>query len=54
MRTLLEIHYDDLHFEKYQRKTQEQNCRERKERKKRKSDFKVFKSIVLAFKRELC
>ena len=54
MRNLLEIHYDDLHFEKYLRKTQEQNGRERKERKKRESDFKVFKSIVLAFKRKLC
>ncbi len=54
MRTLLESHYNDLHYDKYLRKTHEQKHNERKERKKRKSDFKVSKSVVMAFKRKLC
>ena len=54
MRTLLEIHYDDLHYEKYLKKAQVQNGGTRNNRKKRKSEFKVFKSVVMNFKRRLC
>ena len=54
MRTLLEIHYDELHYERYLRKVKAQNGGTRNSRKRRKSDFEVFKSVVVNFKRRLC
>ena len=40
MRTLLEMHYNDLRYEKYLRKLQEGG---QAKRKKRQSNYKVFK-----------
>ena len=53
MRTLLEIHYDDLHYETYMKKNEAQRGK-RGKGKKRQSEFKVFKSVVNNFKRRLC
>ena len=53
MRTLLEIHYDDLHYETYIKRI-EAHKGNRGKGKKRQSEFKVFKSVVNNFKRRLC
>jgi hypothetical protein len=52
MRTLLEMHYDDVYMERYLRRTRDRE--ERKLAKRRKSDYKVFKSVVQSHKRKLC
>lgn len=54
MRTLLEMHYDDLHMAHYIRRTQACISEKRTARKRRKSDYKVFRSVVNAHKRKLC
>ena len=46
MRTLLEIHYNDLYTERYMRRIQAKDGEERKMTKRRKSEFKVFRSVV--------
>ena len=46
MRTLLDLHYDNFHFEKY--KARGKNAR------KRQSDYKVFNSVAQAHRRKLC
>ena len=52
MRTLLEMHYDDVYMEKYLRKFR--GSEGRKLAKRRQSDYKVFKSVVQSHKRKLC
>ena len=52
MRTLLEMHYDDVYMEKYLRKLR--GSEGRKLAKRRQSDYKVFKSVVQSHKRKLC
>ena len=54
MRTLLEMHYDDLHLAKHLRRIQGRDGEERVVTKRRKSDFKVFRSVVNSHKRRLC
>ena len=54
MRTLLEMHYDDMHFAKHIRSIQGRGGEERVVTKRRKSDFKVFRSVVNSHKRRLC
>jgi hypothetical protein len=54
MRTLLEMHYDDLHVAKHLRRIQGRDGEERVVTKRRKSDFKVFRSVVNSHKRRLC
>ena len=46
MRTLLEIHYNDLYTERYMRRIQAKDGEERRMTKRRKSEFKVFRSVV--------
>ena len=46
MRTLLEIHYNDLYTERYMRRIQAKDGEERKMTMRRKSEFKVFRSVV--------
>ena len=52
MRTLVEMHYDDVYMEKYLRKLR--GSEGRKLAKRRQSDYKVFKSVVQSHKRKLC
>ena len=54
MRTLLEMHYDDLHIAKHLRRIQGRDDEERVVTKRRKSDYKVFRSVVNSHKRRLC
>ena len=54
MRTLLEMHYDDLHIAKHLRRVQGSDGEERVVTKRRKSDWKVFRSVVNSHKRRLC
>ena len=54
MRTLLEMHYDDLHIAKHLRRIQRRDGEERVVTKRRKSDYKVFRSVVNSHKRRLC
>ena len=54
MRTLFEMHYDDLHIAKHLRRIQGRDGEERVVTKRRKSDFKVFRSVVNSHKRRLC
>ena len=54
MRTLLEMHYDDLYIAKHLRRIQGRDGEERVVTKRRKSDFKVFRSVVNSHKRRLC
>ena len=54
MRTLLEMHYDDLHIAKHLRRIQGRDGEERVVTKRRKSDYKVFRSVVNSHKRRLC
>ena len=54
MRTLLEIHYDDVHTEKYMRSINNITGEDRKPLKHRKSEYKVFKGVVHSHKRQLC
>ena len=54
MRTLLEMHYDDLHLAKHLRQMQGRDEEDRVVTKRRKSDYKVFRSVVNAHKRRLC
>ena len=54
MRTLLEMHYDDVHIAKHLRRIQGRNGEERVVTKRRKSDYKVFRSVVNSHKRRLC
>ena len=54
MRTLLEMHYDALHLAKHIRHIQGRDGEERVVTKRRKSDFKVFRSVVNSHKRRLC
>ncbi len=49
MRTLLEIHYNDCFYERWQ-----QQGREGSKPGKRKSEYKLFKSVISSFKRPLC
>ena len=49
MRTLLEIHYNDCFYERWQ-----QRSREGSKPGKRKSEYKLFKSVISSFKRPLC
>ena len=49
-----ELHYDGVFTEKYFRKYRTQGGEERTATKRRKSDFKVFKSVANAHKRKLC
>ena len=53
MRTLLEMHYDDLHIAKHIRRKQGRDGEERVVTKRRKSDYKVFRSVVNSHKRRL-
>ena len=53
MRTLLEIHYDDLHYERYMKKAETPKTK-RGNRKTRLSEFKVFKSVVNNIKQQRC
>ena len=54
MRTLLEMHYDDLHIAKHLCRIQGRDGEERVVTKRRKSDYKVFRSVVNSHKRRLC
>ena len=54
MRTLLEMHYDDLHIAKHLRQIHGRDGKERVVTKRRKSDYKVFRSVVNSHKRRLC
>jgi len=54
MRTLLEMHYDELHVAKHLRRNQGRDGEERVVTKRRKSDYKVFRSVVNSHKRRLC
>ena len=54
MRTLLEMHYDDIHIAKQIRRIQVRDGEERIVTKRRKSDYKVFRTVVNSHKRRLC
>ena len=54
MRTLLEMHYDELHVAKHLRRILGRDGEERVVTKRRKSDYKVFRSVVNSHKRRLC
>ena len=49
-----ELHYDAVFTDKYLRKCRMRDGEERTVTKRRKSDFKVFKSVANAHKRKLC
>ncbi len=54
MRTLLEIHYDEVHTERYLQRARERGGEDRKMTKIRKSEYKVFKSVVQGHRRQAC
>ena len=54
MRTLLEMHYDDVHLKTYLNSKQYLKNEGRHVNKRRRSDYKVFRSVVNSHKRRLC
>ena len=54
MRTMLELHYDDVFIAKHLRRIHDHDGAERVVTKRRKSDYKVFRSVVNSHKRRLC